>query len=241
MSKPVHVNSWDALRAFTDARIALGRTGASLPTDELLRFGLAHAQARDAVHQPFDSERLAADLHDAGWPTLAVHSQAVDRAAYPRRTDLLLVVADGLSSKAVHRQALPLLQALRPYLDTLGLAIAPVVLAHQARVALGDEIGECLQAQAVAVLIGERPGLSSPDSLGVYLTWEPNARRRDSERNCISNVRPEGLDYPQAAFKLAWLLEQACRRRLTGVELKDESDSPALRGRVTPLYAQLGG
>ncbi|HID3531161.1 TPA: ethanolamine ammonia-lyase subunit EutC [Serratia marcescens] len=263
MSKPVHVNSWDALRAFTDARIALGRTGASLPTDELLRFGLAHAQARDAVHQPFESERLAADLHDAGWPTLAVHSQAVDRAAYlrrpdlgrrlaldsrrlllgvpPRRTDLLLVVADGLSSKAVRRQALPLLQALRPYLDTLGLAIAPVVLAHQARVALGDEIGECLQARAVAVLIGERPGLSSPDSLGIYLTWEPNARRRDSERNCISNVRPEGLDYPQAAFKLAWLLEQACRRGLTGVELKDESDNPALRGRVTPLYAQLGG
>ncbi|HGM5291344.1 ethanolamine ammonia-lyase [Serratia ureilytica] len=135
----------------------------------------------------------------------------------------------------------PLLLALRPYLDTLGLAIAPVVLAHQARVALGDEIGECLQARAVAVLIGERPGLSSPDSLGIYLTWEPNARRRDSERNCISNVRPEGLDYPQAAFRLAWLLEQACRRGLTGVELKDESDNPALRGRVTPLYAQLGG
>lgn len=159
MSKPVHANSWDALRAFTDARIALGRTGASLPTDELLRFGLAHAQARDAVHQPFDSERLAADLHDAGWPTLAVHSQAADRAAYlrrpdlgrrlasdsrslllgspSRRVDLLLIVADGLSSKAVHRQALPLLQALRPYLDTLGLTVAPVVLAHQARVALG--------------------------------------------------------------------------------------------------------
>lgn len=159
MSKPVHVNSWDALRAFTDARIALGRTGVSLPTDELLRFGLAHAQARDAVHQPFDSERLAADLHEAGWPSLAVRSQAADRAAYlrrpdlgrrlapdsrslllglpPRRIDLLLVVADGLSSKAVHRQALPLLQALLPYLETLGLAVAPVALAHQARVALG--------------------------------------------------------------------------------------------------------
>ncbi|MGQ5837624.1 ethanolamine ammonia-lyase subunit EutC [Serratia sp. IR-2025] len=263
MSKPVHANSWDALRAFTDARIALGRTGASLPTDELLRFGLAHAQARDAVHQPFDSERLAADLHDAGWPTLAVHSQAADRAAYlrrpdlgrrlasdsrslllgvpSRRVDLLLIVADGLSSKAVHSQALPLLQALRPYLDTLGLTVAPVVLAHQARVALGDEIGECLQARAVAVLIGERPGLSSPDSLGVYLTWEPNTGRTDAERNCISNVRPEGLDYPQAAFRLAWLLEQAFLRRLSGIELKDESDNPALHGRVTPLYPQLGG
>ncbi|HAT4985347.1 TPA: ethanolamine ammonia-lyase subunit EutC [Serratia marcescens] len=250
MSKPVHANSWDALRAFTYARIALGRTGASLPTNELLRFGLAHAQARDAVHQPFDSERLAADLRDAGWPTLAVHSQAADRAAYlrrpdlgrrlapdsrslllgspSRRVDLLLIVADGLSSKAVHRQALPLLQALRPYLDTLGLTVAPVVLAHQARVALGDEIGEW-------------PGLSSPDSLGVYLTWGPNARRTDAERNCISNVRPEGLDYPQAAFRLAWLLEQAFLRRLSGIELKDESDNPALHGRVTPLYPQLGG
>ena len=145
------------------------------------------------------------------------------------------------SGKQVVISTLPLLQALRPYLDTLGLTVAPVVLAHQARVALGDEIGECLQARAVAVLIGERPGLSSPDSLGVYMTWGPNARRTDAERNCISNVRPEGLDYPQAAFKLAWLLEQAFQRRLTGVELKDESDNPALRGRVTPLYPQLGG
>ncbi|CAI0694452.1 ethanolamine ammonia-lyase subunit EutC [Serratia entomophila] len=263
MSKPVHLNGWEALRAFTDARIALGRTGASLPTDELLRFGLAHAQARDAVHQPFDSDRLAQALQDDGWPTLTVHSQAEDRAAYLRRpdrgrrlepdsrklllglpqqgADLLLVIADGLSSKAVHRQALPLLQALRPYLAALDISLAPVVLAHQARVALGDDIGVCLQAKAVAILIGERPGLSSPDSLGLYLTWGPNTQRRESERNCISNVRPEGLGYPQAAFKLAWLLEQAFQRRLTGIELKDESDNPALHGRVTPLHSQLGG
>ena len=208
MSKPVHVSSWDALRAFTDARIALGRTGASLPTDELLRFGTAHARARDAVHQPFDSERLAADLHDAGWPTLAVHSGAADRAAYlrrpdlgrrlasdsrslllgspSRRVDLLLIVADGLSSKAVHRRALPLLQALRPYLDTLGLTVAPVVLAHQARSGAGGWIGECLQARAVAVLIGERPGLSSPDSTGVYLT----RGRTRAERTPSATVSP---------------------------------------------------
>ncbi|AGP45448.1 MULTISPECIES: ethanolamine ammonia-lyase subunit EutC [Serratia] len=263
MNKPVHVNSWDALRAFTDARIALGRTGASLPTGELLKFGLAHAQARDAVHQPFDSDTLAGALQESGWQTLTVHSQAADRTAYLSRpdlgrrlaadsrslllglpdkaADLLLVVADGLSSKAVHRQALPLLQALRPYLDLLGLSVAPVVLAHQSRVALGDDIGECLRAKAVAILIGERPGLSSPDSLGIYLTWGPNTRRRESERNCISNVRPEGLDYPQAAFKLAWLLEQAFQRGLTGIELKDESDNPALYGRVLPLHSQLGG
>ncbi len=262
MSKPVHANSWDAMRAFTDARIALGRTGASLPTDELLRFGLAHAQARDAVHQPFDSERLAADLHDAGWPTLAVHSQAADRAAYlrrpdlgrrlasdsrslliglpSRRVDLLLIVADGLSSKAVHAGAAAAAgaAALSRY---AGADRCAGGAGAAARVALGDEIGECLQARAVAVLIGERPGLSSPDSLGVYLTWGPNARRTDAERNCISNVRPEGLDYPQAAFRLAWLLEQAFLRRLSGIELKDESDNPALHGRVTPLYPQLGG
>ncbi|WP_337263505.1 MULTISPECIES: ethanolamine ammonia-lyase subunit EutC [unclassified Serratia (in: enterobacteria)] len=263
MSKLVHTNAWDALRAFTDARIALGRTGASLPTQELLKFGLAHAQARDAVHQPFDSERLADSLQHEGWQTLTVRSAAADRSTFLRRPDLgrklslasrealqslalkpaelLLVVGDGLSSKAVHRQALPLLQALRPYLARLDISVAPVVLAHQARVALGDDIGECLQAKVVAILIGERPGLSSPDSLGVYLTWGPHTGRLESERNCISNIRPEGLDYPQAAFKLAWLLEQAFERRLTGIELKDESDNPALHGRIAPLYCQLGG
>lgn len=263
MNKPVHSNGWDALRAFTDARIALGRTGASLPTQEVLRFGLAHAQARDAVHQPFDSERLADSLQHEGWQTLVVHSAAADRSTFLRRpdlgrklslasrealqslalkpADLLLVIGDGLSSKAVHRQALPLLQALRPYLARLDISVAPVVLAHQARVALGDDIGECLQAKAVAILIGERPGLSSPDSLGIYLTWGPHTGRLESERNCISNIRPEGLDYPQAAFKLAWLLDQAYQRCLTGIALKDESDNPALYGRIAPLHCQLGG
>jgi len=263
MSKLVHANGWDALRAFTDARIALGRTGASLPTQELLKFGLAHAQARDAVHLPFDSDRLADSLQIAGWQTLTVHSAAADRSIFLRRpdlgrklslasrealqslalkpADLLLVIGDGLSSKAVHRQALPFLQALRPYLNRLDISVAPVVLAHQARVALGDDIGECLRAKAVAILIGERPGLSSPDSLGIYLTWGPHTGRLESERNCISNIRPEGLDYPQAAFKLAWLLEQAYQRRLTGIELKDESDNPALHGRIVPPHCQLGG
>lgn len=252
----LHRNSWAVLRQFTAARIALGRTGASLPTEELLKFGLAHAQARDAVHQPFISEDLANQLADSGLQTLTVNSAAPDRATYLRRPDLgrklssqsreqlcawpdkqadiLLVIGDGLSSKAVHRQAIPLVMALRPYLQTLGLSLAPIVLAHQSRVALGDDAGECLQAKAVVMLIGERPGLSSPDSLGIYMTWGPNTRRLESERNCISNIRPEGLDYPQAAFKLAWLLEQSFQRRLSGVQLKDESDNPALHVRVTP-------
>ena len=254
----LHRNSWAVLRQFTAARIALGRTGASLPTEELLKFGLAHAQARDAVHQPFISEDLANQLADSGLQTLTVNSAAPDRATYLRRPDLgrklssqsreqlcawpdkqadiLLVIGDGLSSKAVHRQAIPLVMALRPYLQTLGLSLAPIVLAHQSRVALGDDAGECLQAKAVVMLIGERPGLSSPDSLGIYMTWGPNTRRLEFERNCISNIRPEGLDYPQAAFKLAWLLEQSFQRRLSGVQLKDESDNPALHVRVTPTY-----
>ncbi|PWC22985.1 ethanolamine ammonia-lyase [Brenneria roseae subsp. roseae] len=256
MSRVIHDNPWETLREFTGARIALGRTGASLPTRELLKFGMAHAQARDAVHQVFDSEALANALENAGLKTLTVHSAAQTREQYlcrpdlgrrlsessrtllmnssVRQADLLLVIGDGLSSKAVHRQAVPLVLALQPYLELLGLSLAPIVLAHQSRVALGDDIGECIQAKAVAILIGERPGLSSPDSLSVYMTWGPHTRRLESERNCISNIRPEGLDYPLAAFKLAWLLEQSFQRRLSGVQLKDESDNPALHGRITP-------
>lgn len=249
-------DAWSALRAFTDARIALGRSGASLPTQEVLKFGLAHAQARDAIHQPFDSESVGQQLHELGLETLTVHSAAPDRETYLHRPDLgrqlneesrnllrksrekpkdlLLVVGDGLSSYAVHRQASALIAALLPYLKQLGISLAPVVLAHQSRVALGDDVGECLHSCAVAILIGERPGLSSPDSLGVYLTWAPNRQRMESERNCISNIRPEGLGYEAAAFKLAWLLEQAFSRRLSGVNLKDESDNPALHNRVKP-------
>ncbi|SCB97347.1 Ethanolamine ammonia-lyase light chain [Kosakonia oryzendophytica] len=249
-------DAWTLLREFTDARIALGRSGASLPTREVLNFGLAHAQARDAIHQPFDSETLARQLHERGLNTLEAHSAAPDRHTYlnrpdlgrmlsdesrqalaahrPPAHDLLLVIGDGLSSHAVHRQSVGLISALLPYLQTLGISLGPVVLAHQSRVALGDDIGETLGSKAVAILIGERPGLSSPDSLGVYLTWKPERQRIESERNCISNIRPEGLGYDAAAFKLAWLLEQAFLRRLTGVRLKDESDNPALHGRVTP-------
>ncbi|MDU6925462.1 ethanolamine ammonia-lyase subunit EutC [Franconibacter helveticus] len=249
-------DAWRLLRQFTDARIALGRSGASLPTREVLKFGLAHAQARDAIHQPFDSERLRGELEALGLETLTVHSAAADRDTYLHRpdlgrrlndesrgllerrkgrADLLLVIGDGLSSHAVHRQAVGMIRALLPYIETLGLTLAPVVLAHQSRVALGDDIGDALGAQAVAILIGERPGLSSPDSLGVYLTWKPARSRIESERNCISNIRPEGLPWEAAAFKLAWLLEQAFLRRLTGVKLKDESDNPALHGKVKPL------
>ena len=247
MSKLVEVNPWQALRRFTQARIALGRVGASLPTEEVLQFGLAHAQARDAVWQPFAAESVAATLNAMSMTTVFVHSAAPDRASYLRRPDwgrrlepesrarlaalrteplpdLAFVVADGLSAPAVHRHAVPLLERVYSSLRAEGWRIAPVVIAQQSRVALGDEVGELLGASLVAVLIGERPGLSSPDSLGVYLTYAPHVGCTDAERNCLSNIRPEGLSYDEAARKLRYLLMAARRLRLTGIGLKDDSD-----------------
>jgi ethanolamine ammonia-lyase small subunit len=243
--RPVVADPWAELRKLTPARIALGRAGASLPTEEVLRFGVAHALARDAVHQPLEVEKLDADLRAQGFESVRVHSMARDRHMYLLRPDLgrrlwpesaeslravdarerglCLVAADGLSSAAVQRHAAPLLAAFRAEAGARWTA-APVVIAEQARVALGDEIGEIVKARVVAVLIGERPGLSSPDSLGVYLTYQPRVGRNDGERNCISNVRPEGLGYAEAARRMAWLIGEAFRLRLTGVKLEDGSD-----------------
>ena len=240
----VPADPWLALREHTAARVALGRSGASLPTREVLRFDAAHALARDAVHLPLDTVALCERLTAAGWPVHRVHSAATDRAAYLLRPDLgrrldeasaagladlqgpapdiAFVVGDGLSSLAVSRHAAPLLDAVRT-LAPASWRLGPVVVAEQARVALGDPVGERLKAQLVAVLIGERPGLSSPDSLGVYLTWQPRTGRTDAERNCISNVRPEGLSYAEAARRLVWLCGEALRLGLTGVGLKDGS------------------
>jgi ethanolamine ammonia-lyase small subunit len=236
---------WAPLRALTPARLALGRAGASLPTGEVLRFGWDHAQARDAVQRPLDVEALQRDIEALGLGTLRVASRAPDRVTYlmrpdlgrrlderysvalepqsaGRACDLALVVADGLSSLAVQRHAAPVLEQIAKSV-TNEWRLAPVVIATQARVALGDEIGERLGAAMVAVLIGERPGLSSPDSLGIYLTWQPRIGRTDAERNCISNIRPEGLSYGQAAHKFAWLCHEARQLKLSGVALKDRS------------------
>jgi len=240
---------WARLARLTPARIGLGRAGAGLPTREVLRFGLAHAQARDAVHTPLDAEAVAADIAALGFETLSVASAAPDRATYLRRpdlgrtlgeaarealdartdgpVDLALVVADGLSARAVHEGAAGFLAALKPHIVRAGWRLAAVVVATQARVALGDGIGAALKARAVVVVIGERPGLSSPDSLGLYLTLDPRIGRSDAERNCISNVRPAGLSHDLAAFKLDWLLTQAFALGISGVNLKDGS-GPAL-------------
>ncbi|HEU4326775.1 MAG TPA: ethanolamine ammonia-lyase subunit EutC [Roseiflexaceae bacterium] len=243
-------NPWQGLRRFTGARLALGRVGNGLPTAAHLEFQLAHARARDAVHLPFDDAALAAELAAQGETPLLVQSAAPDRASYLRRPDLgrrldgdgrallaqhaapehapydaAFVIADGLSALAVHRHATALLLLAAALLRGAGWRLAPVVLARQGRVALGDEIGELLRAEQVAVLIGERPGLSAADSLGVYLTYAPRPGRTDAERNCISNIRPEGLDYNAACQTLVYLMSQARRLRLTGVQLKDDRAS----------------
>lgn len=241
-------DAWRALRRFTPARIALGRAGVSLPTAAQLAFQLAHAGARDAVHAALDAPALAATLTRSGDDCLSLHSACPDRETYLQRPDLgrrldlasrarlaqveiapgalALVLADGLSALAIERNALPFLDALRARLAADGdWPLAPLVIVRQGRVALGDEVGERLRACAVVVLIGERPGLSSPDSMGLYLTWAPRVGCSDADRNCISNIRPAGLDYQAAAHKLHHLLTQARARGLSGVALKDESDA----------------
>lgn len=242
----VHTDAWQQLKTFTRARIAIGRVGSSLPTSEVLDFGLSHAMARDAVHLPLDISALEVDIQVLGHSTLRVKSMAPDRATYllrpdwgrrlqeqsliqlqnvsrPTPIDFLIVVGDGLSSLAVTRHAAPLLAEMRQHLPT-DWYTGHVVIASQARVAIGDEIGQALGAKMVVMLIGERPGLSSPDSLGIYLTYNPKMGLSDADRNCISNVRPEGLHYAVAAKKLIWLAKEAMQLKATGVTLKDESD-----------------
>ena len=241
------------LKTLTPARVALGRSGASLPTSALLGFTLDHARARDAVHAAFDAPTLIAGLGELGLRATSVTSRASSRREYLGRPDLgrrldpdsaerlarladvapdrlAIVIGDGLSPTAVHGHALSLMRELLPRLAANRIGIGSVVVASGARVALGDEIGEILRASMAAVLIGERPGLSAPDSLGAYLTFAPKIGRTDADRNCVSNIHRTGLAYDEAAFKIAWLIEQALARNITGVALKDESgDGPPQR------------
>ena len=237
---------WHPLRGLTAARIALGRSGASLPTRAHLEFQLAHARARDAVHHVADLDAVAEQLAAAPLAHVSLSTAAGDAADFLRcpdhgrrldeasrealkglqvgnRSDLAIVLADGLSGLAVERHAAPLAIALTQRLDREGWRIAPLAIVRRGRVAIGDEIGELLDARAVVVLIGERPGLSAPDSLGAYLTWAPRVGRSDADRNCVSNIRPAGLPVAQAAERLDWLLTEARRRQGSGVALKDEA------------------
>ena len=258
MKKPAPASrSFSELKSLTPARVGLGRSGASLPTEALLDFTLAHARARDAVHADFDSAGIAAALGDLGLPVVEVRSRAGSRRDYLRRPDLgrlldqasrhllasqpdracqlVLVVGDGLSPAAVNRHALPLIRALKPRLAAEGIEIGQAVVATGTRVALGDEIGLLLGARMTVMLVGERPGLSAPDSLGAYLTFAPQPGRTDAERNCVSNIHGSGLGYDEAAFTIAWLVRVALSRQLTGVALKDESGGPRrLAGQAAP-------
>jgi ethanolamine ammonia-lyase small subunit len=233
------------LRHLTPARVGLGRAGASLPTSALLEFTLDHARARDAVHAGFDISAIAGGLDALGLRTLQVSSRAQSRKEYLRRPDLgrkldaasqdslgrgargrcdlAIVIGDGLSPSAVNAHAVELVRRLTAVLASGWIELGPVVVASGARVALGDEIGALVGARMVAMLIGERPGLSAPHSLGAYLTFAPRIGCTDAMRNCVSNIHSAGLSYDEAAFKIAWLVREGLARRATGVMLKDES------------------
>mgnify|MGYP003325300400 CR=1 FL=1 len=237
-------DAWSDFRSLTAARIALGRAGGSLPTRELLDFGLAHARARDAVTMSFDASGLARDFETAGLPTVLLKSAANTREEYLRRPDLgrrladesrarcvdlaksspfdlSIIVSDGLSARAtVHAQ--PVVTALHTGLMSKGWTIAPIIVVPFARVAIQDEIGSVLNARISLILLGERPGLGSPDSLGAYFVWGPKVGRSDAERNCVSNIRPEGLPIPMAVTTLDYLLTASRHRKLSGVDLKDD-------------------
>ena len=243
---PVTLDPWSQLRAGTSARIALGRAGGSLPTHEWLDFKSAHAAARDAVHNVFDADQLAGEIAKLGAQTLVVGSAAPNRATFlqrpdlgrrldapsqqlleavvppPDRPDLAIGVRDGLSALAVHTQAAPLLAELLSKLRNDGWRLAPIVVARFGRVALQDQVGSLLGAQLSLMLIGERPGLGSPDSLGAYLVYDPKPGNTDAQRNCVSNIRPEGLPIPAAADTLHYLLSESRQRQLSGVQLKDQ-------------------
>lgn len=238
-------DAWQTLRRYTQARIGLGRAGHALPTEALLDFQLAHAQARDAVHLPWDIAGFAEQVRGLGTDCLVLDTPVADRSEYLRRPDLgrrltdasrarlstfanqdidiALMISNGLSSTAVATHGIPLLTAILEGYRVRGLRMGPLCAVANGRVALSDDIGATLKARLAVIVVGERPGLSAADSLGIYLTYAPRPGTTDAGRNCLSNIRPpEGLDYSTAAGKLLYLTEEALRRRLSGVELKDE-------------------
>ncbi len=250
MSSDVQQSFWSALRGLTAARIGLQRSGASVATIPSLELKLAHARARDAVHQALDEERLLIGLASLGTDVVAVASAAADRqsfllrpdlgrrleqaadsrlAALGGRYDIAFVVADGLSASAVQNHAQPVLADILPKLRDECWRIAPLVVVRHGRVAIGDRIALLLNARCVAILIGERPGLTAPDSMGVYSTWQPGPRTTDAERNCISNIRSGGIEHPEASSKLIYLLRAMRAQGASGVQLKDNSERLRLR------------
>lgn len=242
---------WSSLKQHTDARIALGRTGNALPTHELLKFGMSHALAKDVIYKELEVEKIQNFLSENHFDSYIVNSKATNRKDYLmnpnlgrqlaedstndlknkniEKKNITIIFADGLSATAINTNACPLLMEIQTALIPTSFKLSPIIIAQQARVAISDEIGEVLQSQASIIFIGERPGLSSPDSLGIYLTWNPKKGKKESERNCISNVRTQGLSYKEAAFKTIWLLSEAKKINTSGILLKDESPSLELK------------
>lgn len=249
MNRHVTPDPWASLRTHTDARIGLGRCGTSLPLHESLAFKLAHARARDAVHTPMDCDKIHTELKQKGYPPLLLGSKAENRAEYLTRPDkgrqlssesaqsidgiqsnydLSLVICDGLSSQAIHTSAVKVVTSFLDLVLQTDLTIAPLTLVTNGRVAIGDDIGHRLGARMVVVLIGERPGLSSPDSLGVYITINPRPGTTDESRNCISNIRPGGMTIEEGVRKISYLVEYGLQLGKTGIELKDMMGSEYL-------------
>lgn len=250
--KTVQENRWQRLREYTDARIGLGRSGVSLPTHHHLEFQLAHAAARDAVKRPIDWAGVDAVANVTGVALLALHSQALDRNHYLQRPDLgrkldqdsvttlmrwrethpapkvVIVIADGLSSTAIEHQAPGMVQQLLPDIAQLGLPCELLCRVDQGRVAIGDDIADRTGAEHIVLLVGERPGLSSPDSLGIYYTFHARNGSSDADRNCLSNIRPAGLAFAEASRRLCWLMREALKLGYSGVKLKDDSSSDIL-------------
>jgi ethanolamine ammonia-lyase small subunit len=249
---------WHPLKAFTNARIALGRTGTAIPLKEVLAFKLAFAHAKDAVYSVLNVEELIAQLTAFKLPIYTLQSRAISREMYLQRPDfgrllntksidllkenksvlkydVAIIIADGLSATAINKHAFPVVQLLINELNRLNYSIAPIAIIEQGRVAIGDETGYYLNAQMSVVLIGERPGLTSPDSMGAYLTYNPKQGLTDERRNCVSNIRPEGLMYELAAQKILYLIQESLRLKLTGIELKDNSEGDAQLNIKEPL------
>jgi ethanolamine ammonia-lyase small subunit len=234
---------WASLRGFTAARIAIGRTGNSIPLQQVLEFKLAHAHARDAVYSKLNVDALRDNLAQFDLTVHHLHSRAIHREKYLTRPDygrrlddpsaeqlqnqlpvtIALVITDGLSATAINQYAVTLLQLLITRLIAANMGTINITIVEQGRVAIADEIGQAFAAMLSVILIGERPGLTAPDSMSAYLTYQPKVGLTDEARNCISNIRPEGLDIPAAADKLFYLIAESLRRKLSGVELKDNS------------------
>ena len=246
LNNNVEQDLWHPLKAFTAARIALGRTGTAIPLKEVLEFKLAFAFAKDAVYSALDTEGLEQKLKVLGIPIYTLQSKAATRSEYLQRPDwgrllddtsidllknnrydtsydVAIIIADGLSATAINKHAFPVVDLLIKALKSMNYTIAPLAIVKQGRVAIGDETGFGLNAQMSVVLIGERPGLTSPDSMGAYLTFNPKPGLTDESRNCVSNIRPEGLSYELAAHKILYLIQEALRLQLSGVELKDRN------------------